>query len=572
MTKMSGIEHENGLPPRYFRSTLFLGSLTAIDMGLLAAIAGFAFAAPILSLINQDIGPSPDLSWVSLTYTLTIAVGLTLIGRTTDIFGRRYIFIGGGILGTVGSIVCARAGSINTMIGGMTLIGLAASTQVSYFYVVGELVPMKYRFAANGLMYIFTTPGGAFAPAIATAFANNTPVGWRGVFYVLFAINLVALLCFAFFYWPPAFHDKHADGTVRSYLRQFDYVGVVLFVGGLLTFLMGLSWGGTRYPWASANVIGTIVVGGFVFCTFIAWECFAPLHQRLVPMRLLRNIPWTAAVVTSGLGSSLYYGLAVVWPSMVSIVYATRNPVNDSMAASLVGAAWLLGEITSGFMATPVRHIKLQSIITLTVSGVLLACVATCTVDTRTRACVLVAFGTFFAGWLEGLSLTITTLALGNQDELGTACGFGGSIRYAITTVINAIYNSILAARLATTVPQELSRSAIQTGLSASIVQDVMTALAARKLPTSVPGITNDVGAIVYRAYQIANIDAYRTIFYTTIAVTGLGLISCFMLPNTDELMVNTVTTPLGRNNIGRSRTDADDDMEKRNGHSLGKI
>ncbi|PYH65808.1 MFS general substrate transporter [Aspergillus vadensis CBS 113365] len=154
----------------------------SVRLGLLAAIAGFAFPAPLLAIINQDIGPSADISWVSLTYTLTIAVGLTLIGRITDIFGRRYIFIGGGVLGTVGSIVCARADSVNTLIGGMTLIGLAASTQVSYFYVVAELVPMKYRFAANSLMYVFTTPGGAFAPAIGESLVRTTFVGWRGVF------------------------------------------------------------------------------------------------------------------------------------------------------------------------------------------------------------------------------------------------------------------------------------------------------------------------------------------------------------------------------------------------------
>ncbi|RAK90421.1 hypothetical protein BO79DRAFT_253205 [Aspergillus costaricaensis CBS 115574] len=95
-----------------------------------------------------------------------MTVGLTLISRTTYIFKRQYIFISGGVLGTVGSIICARADSVNAFIRGMTLIGLAASTQVSYFYVVAELVLMKYHFAANSLMYIFTTPGGAFAPAI----------------------------------------------------------------------------------------------------------------------------------------------------------------------------------------------------------------------------------------------------------------------------------------------------------------------------------------------------------------------------------------------------------------------
>ncbi|GLA90389.1 hypothetical protein AtubIFM56815_005954 [Aspergillus tubingensis] len=177
------IEADNGLPPRYFCSSLFLGSMTAIGLGLLAAIAGFAFPAPLLAIINPEIGPSADISWVSLTYTLTIAVGLTLIGRTTDIF-----------------------------LGDDTFLSAAVSSEplgVSYFYVVAELVPMKYRFTANSLMYIFTTPGRAFAPAISESLVRTTSAGWRGVFYILIAINAVALLCFTLFYWPPIFQEKH---------------------------------------------------------------------------------------------------------------------------------------------------------------------------------------------------------------------------------------------------------------------------------------------------------------------------------------------------------------------------
>ena len=53
-------------------------------------------------------------------------------------------------------------------------------------------------------------------------------------------------------------------------LRQLDYGGIVLFSGGLILFLLGVSWGGTLYPWGSAHVVATLVIGivtlvGFVF-------------------------------------------------------------------------------------------------------------------------------------------------------------------------------------------------------------------------------------------------------------------------------------------------------------------
>lgn len=71
-------------------------------------------------------------------------------------------------------------------------------------------------------------------------------------------------------------------------IKSFDWVGLVLFVGGLLIFLIGLSWGGSVHPWRSAQVIALIVCGGCVLIVFVIYECFAPLKEPLIPMHLFR--------------------------------------------------------------------------------------------------------------------------------------------------------------------------------------------------------------------------------------------------------------------------------------------
>ena len=48
------------LPPGYFKSSFFWGSMVGIGVGLMSGVAGFGFAAPVLGLINNDIGP---VSW-----------------------------------------------------------------------------------------------------------------------------------------------------------------------------------------------------------------------------------------------------------------------------------------------------------------------------------------------------------------------------------------------------------------------------------------------------------------------------------------------------------------------------
>lgn len=54
-------------------------------------------------------------------------------------------------------------------------------------------------------------------------------------------------------------------------LRDMDFGGIILFSGGLILFLLGLSWGGGLYPWGSTHVIATIVVGLVTLIGFVLY-------------------------------------------------------------------------------------------------------------------------------------------------------------------------------------------------------------------------------------------------------------------------------------------------------------
>jgi len=42
-------------------------------------------------------------------------------------------------------------------------------------------------------------------------------------------------------YHPPTFRMKNRDESRIHILKQFDYIGIILYTGGLLVFLIGLS-------------------------------------------------------------------------------------------------------------------------------------------------------------------------------------------------------------------------------------------------------------------------------------------------------------------------------------------
>lgn len=85
--------------------------------------------------------------------------------------------------------------------------------------------------------------------------------------------------------------------------KDFDFVGCFFFTGGLLLFVMGLSWGGEIYPWTSGHVIGTVVSGALGIIAFFLWEIYAPLKEPVVPMHLFKNIEWIASCLLLSLGA-----------------------------------------------------------------------------------------------------------------------------------------------------------------------------------------------------------------------------------------------------------------------------
>lgn len=90
------------MPEGYFHSIRFIGAYCATGFGFMAATGGYALIAPLLGEINVDIGPSANITWVALAYLLTQSVVFLIVGRLSDVFGRRWFFIGRSILSSRG--------------------------------------------------------------------------------------------------------------------------------------------------------------------------------------------------------------------------------------------------------------------------------------------------------------------------------------------------------------------------------------------------------------------------------------------------------------------------------------
>lgn len=124
-------------------------------------------------------GPSPNIYLVSFTATLGGGVMLLIVGRLSDILGRRYFMIGCQLLALIGSVVSATASSVNTVIAGSVLIGIAAGGQQLFPLLIQEMVPNKHRFYGQSAITLSVMPTLGFSPAIARSLVEHTALSWR---------------------------------------------------------------------------------------------------------------------------------------------------------------------------------------------------------------------------------------------------------------------------------------------------------------------------------------------------------------------------------------------------------
>jgi MFS family permease len=123
-------------------------------------------SAPIATYINADLGPKPYYVWMTIVWPLAFAATITIDGRLGDLFGRRWLMIGGNILCVVASIIGGTAQSIGVVILAIGLNGMAGAIQQTASAAVSEIVPRKYRPQAASTVAGSGIIGGAFGTPI----------------------------------------------------------------------------------------------------------------------------------------------------------------------------------------------------------------------------------------------------------------------------------------------------------------------------------------------------------------------------------------------------------------------
>ncbi|KAL3444200.1 fungal trichothecene efflux pump [Aspergillus insuetus] len=524
------------MPKGYFRSLPFLGTVLAQCLGSIVAYMGWVLPANTLTLINAELGNSPNINWVATVWTLSSCVGFLLIGRLSDIFGRKWIVQGSMLLSIIGCIMGARATYVEMLIGANVFNGIAAAGQLSFGIILGELVPNKYRGVIVTIVFMSSLPFAVFGPVIARLLIQNTEQGWRWSYYIGLILAVIATALYHFLYHPPKYAQLHVGGQTKwEMFKELDFVGIFLFVAGCVLFLIGLSWGGTTYPWVSAPTLCTILIGLATIAAFILYEGFICKTRPFMPPRLFKHAGFVAIVVNAAVASMVYYSFTVLWPTIISSIYTTDS-IQVGLQSSVVGGGILLGQIMGGMALGFLPGVKYQCIIASCLAISFITPLSALGPDTWEMTIALGVLGCIAVGYIENITFPGVTLVVEPQD-IGLATGVLGSLRALGGAIAQAVYVSVLDNELQKNIPAYVGPAATDAGLPESSITDLLSALSASSGTSSsgldaVPGINDSIVAAATAAMKVAFSRSFRVVFFCTIPFSVVLIVSSCFVPN----------------------------------------
>jgi hypothetical protein len=86
--------------------------------------------------------------------------------------------------------------------------GLAAAGQLSFHIVLGELVPNSLRGPVNAFVLSTSVPFAVFGPPVARSLYQTTELQWRWCYILGCIVNVLAIVLYFFFYFPPTYVRK----------------------------------------------------------------------------------------------------------------------------------------------------------------------------------------------------------------------------------------------------------------------------------------------------------------------------------------------------------------------------
>jgi EmrB/QacA subfamily drug resistance transporter len=420
----------------------------ALMLGMLVASISQTIVGPAMPRIVAELGSIDHYSWLATAAMLVSAITVPIVGKMSDLYGRRGFYLGGLVVFMAGSVFAGFAQNFWWLIAARAIQGIGMGTLMPLSQtIIGDIIPPRQRGKYQGLM------GGVFGlssilgPLVGGFVTDNW--GWRYLFFITMPVGV-----FAFFGISRFLHLEH---TRRD--TVIDRAGIALLSMTLILLLVPTSLGGTTLAWSSPAILGMYAAGVVALVAFLAVERRAV--EPVLPLRLFQSSLFTLSNIAAFMVSVMMFGAMIYLPVYAQGVLGA-SATNSGLILMPMSVAMIGLSIISGLVITKTGRYKLQTIAGILIMGVGFWLLTQLHYGSSQLDLTLsmIVFGVGL-----GMALQVFTLIIQNSSQrkdLGVATASTQFFRNVGSTVGTAVFGTIMTSGLAGNIASHLPASVVQ--------------------------------------------------------------------------------------------------------------
>ena len=329
--------------PAFSRRQILLGLVTifAVYSAMSFLIQTIAIARPRMA---ADLNGMALYSWSISLPSLAAAFVTLLFSKFSDMYGRRIMLLISMILFIAGTIWSAISPTFEILIAANTLARLGSGALMPLcFSVLGDMFDPVARSKWVGLLNLPLGFFALFGPTLGGWFVDN--MSWRHLYWMG-----VPLLVLCLFMVPIG-----VPGMTQRIARKIDVRGSLLVAVASSATILGLSFAGTTYPWASVQVIGLLGMALVFWILFFRAETVA--DEPIMDPQVFRNRTFLTVAIAGmlsffgNMAMMMYYPIFLQGIQGISVMKSGQILTPYSVLMAFVG-------VPTGFILAKTKRYK----------------------------------------------------------------------------------------------------------------------------------------------------------------------------------------------------------------------
>ncbi|MCM3748418.1 MFS transporter [Paenibacillus pasadenensis] len=270
-------------------------------VSIMIAVMAAMFFAAINQMITSTAMPRiiaildgmEYYTWTINIYLLTSTIATILVGKLSDMFGRKPFLLIGILLFIIGAFLTGTSTDVYQFIIYRGIQGIGAGIiQSTAFMAVGDLFPPRERSKWMGLMTAVFGFSSVLGPTLGGYLVDH--MDWHWLFWIFLPLGVVAFFMILLLF--PKMERKQGE--------QVDYFGSLFITTTIVPLLLAFSWAGTTYAWGSWQILSLLGGGILSAIIFVLVERYA--RNPILPLHLFKN---RIVTVSNTIGFLMNFGM-----------------------------------------------------------------------------------------------------------------------------------------------------------------------------------------------------------------------------------------------------------------------